>query len=276
MKLILLCLFILPFSVKSQKISLDFYAGLANYQGDLLSKKLSLDNSKPAFGLGLSYNYSDKLSARLFGTVTSLQGSDATNIKTDFNYRNLGFNTSLTEIQANVQFNLLSPSDYIISPYLFAGIAVFHFDPWTKDISGNKYYLQPLGTEGQGLERYPEKKLYKLTQAAIPFGGGITTQITNQLQLGVEMNLRKLFTDYLDDVSGTYADSTYLANNRNLASSRLAFRGNELLNGQNYPTEGAQRGNPKSKDWYYTAVIRISYFLKGKDNNSKKYGCPSF
>ncbi len=90
------------------------------------------------------------------------------------------------------------------------------------------------------------------------------------------MNLRKLFTDYLDDVSGTYADSAYLSNNRSLSSSKLAFRGNEILNGENYPAEGAQRGNPKSKDWYYTGVIRFSYYLKGRNNNSKKYGCPTF
>lgn len=276
MKFLVFCLLFLPFSSKSQKISFDFYAGLANYQGDLLSKKLSLDNSKPAFGAGLSYNYSEKLSARLFGTFTNLQGSDATNIKTGFNSRNLSFNTSLVELQTSIQYNILPLEKFVISPYIFAGIAVFHFNPYTKDISGNKYFLQPLGTEGQGLERFPEKKPYKLTQAAIPFGGGITTAITNEFCIGLEINLRKLFTDYLDDVSGTYADSAYLANNRGIISSKLAFRGNEIINGDRYPAEGAQRGNPKSKDWYYTTVIRFSYFLKGKNNNSKKYGCPSF
>ena len=274
MKFFVFCLLLFPFSVSSQKISIDLYAGLANYQGDLLSKRLSLNNSNPAFGLGLSYNYSEKISARLFGTYTNLQGSDATN--TDFNYRNLSFKTRILEAQANIQYNFVSTSDYIISPYIFAGVAIFNFNPWTTDISGNKYFLQPLGTEGQGLERYPDKKIYKLTQAAIPFGGGFTTEISSEFHIGIEINLRKLFTDYLDDVSGNYADSSYLANNRSLISSKLAFRGNELINGQNYPPEGAQRGNPKSKDWYYTTVIRLSYFLGSNGNKSKKLGCPSF
>ena len=274
MKFFVFCLLLLPFSVSSQKISIDLYAGLANYQGDLLSKRLSLNNSNPAFGLGLSYYYSEKISARLFGTYTNLQGSDATN--TDFNYRNLSFKTRIIEAQANIQYNFVSASDYIISPYIFAGVAIFNFDPWTTDVSGNKYFLQNIGTEGQGLERYPDKKLYKLTQAAIPFGGGFTTEISSDFHIGLEINLRKLFTDYLDDVSGNYADSSYLANNRSLISSKLAFRGNELLNGQNYPAEGAQRGNPKSKDWYYTTVIRLSYFLGNNGNKSKKLGCPSF
>lgn len=49
-----------------------------------------------------------------------------------------------------------------------------------------------MNTEGQGLTRYPEKKLYNNNQFAIPFGGGLKLALTNKLQVGLEIGLRKL------------------------------------------------------------------------------------
>jgi hypothetical protein len=59
-----------------------------------------------------------------------------------------------------------------------------------------------LSTEGQGI--YPDKKPYSLWQPTIPFGGGVKFAITENLRIGFEIGLRKLFTDYLDDVSTSY------------------------------------------------------------------------
>ena len=59
--------------------------------------------------------------------------------------------------------------------------------------------LQPLGTEGEGF--YKGEKKYNLTQLAIPIGGGFKYAISNNVRIGIEVGFRKLFTDYLDDVS---------------------------------------------------------------------------
>jgi hypothetical protein len=97
-----------------------------------------------------------------------------------------------------------------ITPYVFVGVAVYHFNPYAYDTTGKKVYLQPLSTEGEGLPQYPGRKEYALTQLAIPFGGGIKFRITDRVVLAYEIGMRKLFTDYLDDVSNTYVSETVL------------------------------------------------------------------
>jgi hypothetical protein len=41
------------------------------------------------------------------------------------------------------------------------------------DEQGNKTYLKPLSTEGQGLTAYPDRKPYNLYQAALTYAAGI-------------------------------------------------------------------------------------------------------
>ena len=121
---------------------------------------------------------------------------------------------------------------------------------------------------------YPDKT-YALTQFAIPFGGGLKFAVTENLRFGIELGFRKLFTDYLDDVSTNYVDSATLLNARGPVAVELAYRGDEV-GGGNYPTAGRQRGSPKFKDWYYLTGIRISYVInKGRGRKGNALGCPS-
>ncbi len=59
-----------------------------------------------------------------------------------------------------------------VTPYLFGGISVFYFNPYATDPAGDKVYLRPLSTEGEGLPMYPDRKEYSLVNMAFPFGGG--------------------------------------------------------------------------------------------------------
>lgn len=83
--------------------------------------------------------------------------------------------------------------------------------------------------------------------------------------MGVEFGVRKLFTDYLDDVSTTYVDQNLLLLNRGAKAVELAFRGGELKNGATYPADGTQRGGNKAKDWYYFTGITASFRIGGSD-----------
>jgi hypothetical protein len=64
----------------------------------------------------------------------------------------------------------------------------------------------------------------------------------------------------------------------------LAFRGDELNNGQIYPLDGEQRGTPKEKDWYYYIGIgvelnfeKLSGLISGKRKSKDYYNsrCPT-
>jgi hypothetical protein len=68
--------------------------------------------------------------------------------------RNLNFRTSLHELHAGLEANLFSLEQKKSTPYLFAGVGVFHLNPYTYE-GNQKVFLQPLGTEGQGLKKIP-------------------------------------------------------------------------------------------------------------------------
>jgi len=164
---------------------------------------------------------------------------------------------------------------------LFVGVAVYHFNPYTTDTAGRKTYLRPLSTEGEGF--LPGKNNYNLTQIAIPFGAGVKLSLSDNVNVGVEVGYRKLFTDYLDDVSTTYVDEATLLANRGAEAVELAYRGNELKNGAPYPRAGVIRGGAAHRDWYYFTGITASFRLfsgnglgssTGTGKHSK-YGCPA-
>jgi len=268
---------LLSLNAFSQKLHFDFYGGAAYYQGDLQTKRFDLNQTKPAVGLGLSYDISSKFIVRGAANYIKLSGSDE--IKGDVkgtSFRNLRFSSNVWEAQLALEYNILAIEDRGFTPYVFGGIAAFHFNPYSNDSAGNKVFLRSLTTEGQGLSQYPDKKLYANNQLAIPFGGGVKLALSDKLQIGLEVGLRKLFTDYLDDVSGNYADSTILATARGAQAANFAYRGSEIPGTLGYPAEGSQRGNPKFKDLYYTVGLKVSYLLSNRNGQSRKSktGCP--
>ncbi len=120
---------------------------------------------------------------------------------------------------------------------------------------GDEIILQELGTEGQGTI-LSSKKQYKLNQFAIPLGIGIKFNLKKRLAISLEYGIRKTFTDYLDDVSGKYVSPVALAELRGPLAAQLA---DPSLNQQSYHTEGLNRGNANTKDWYAMYGIMITF-----------------
>lgn len=257
------------------RLNLTLSGGFANYYGDLQSKPLTLDQAHGAFGVGLKYDLTDHFAVRgglFYGRISA----DDKNNKASLRARNLNFYTRIIEVNAMAEYALFSLQDKRFTPYVFGGLAALRFNPYTFDSTGGKYYLRPLSTEGQGLSAYPDRKPYKLTQLAIPFGAGLRLRVSEKVTLAYEFALRKTFTDYLDDVSTTYVDPAVLAAERGPKAVELSYRGGELKNGDPaYPT-GEVRGGAKSKDWYYfsgiTVTIGIGNALLGGGRG--KIGCP--
>jgi Domain of unknown function (DUF6089) len=274
MQRIFVFLFIISVSsVKAQNLHINLLGGLSNYNGDLQPKKLTLKGIQPAFGAGLLYEITDKFTARLMFTHGTLKAADA---NSPYNKdRNLSFSSPVNEVSLGVEYDILNLYETSITPYLFTGIAVYHFNPSAIDSNGAKVFLQPLGTEGQGF--YLNRQKYSLTQFSLPVGGGIKLALTPNVRLRAEAGIRKTFTDYLDDVSSTYADMDELLLNNGAKAVELAFRGGEIKQGLIYPVAGRQRGNPKSKDLYYFAGLAISFRIQseyGSRSGRSQLGCP--
>jgi hypothetical protein len=168
------------------------------------------------------------------------------------------------------------------TPYVFAGVGLYHFKPYTHAEDGTKTFLQPLSTEGQGI--VAGKKEYKLTQFNIPLGIGATYAISEDIRVGLELGYRKLFTDYLDDVSSEYVDQGVLLAARGQAAVDLAYRGDEVGAGT-YPAAKTNRGGANEKDGYYYMALTVtvrSFIDQYKRiaglpsyHRDKKVGCPA-
>lgn len=258
---------------KTQNLHFTLFAGTSNYQGDLQASRFTFGQAKYAIGAGAMYELTDKLYLRVGLTIAKVGADDK---KSSANgIRNLSFSTPITEGQLGLEYDILNIYEHSFTPYVFGGIAVYHFNPSALDKAGNKVFLQPLGTEGQGF--YLGRQKYGLTQLAIPFGGGFKLALSDDIRLRFETGLRILSTDYLDDVSTTLADKNELLFNNGQKAVDMAFRGDELKPVVSYPAAGAKRGNPSVKDYYYFTGLGISFRLSPKYDRGYgkgQLGCP--
>lgn len=252
-----LALSITALSADCQGFHINLFAGASNYQGDLQSKRFTFNQAHFAGGLGFSYDISQRVAVRAGFKIGKISGDDRYGKN---NKRNLNFSSQLTEGDIDIQYFITPLGAHSLTPYIFAGVALYHYDPYTFDTSGTKYYLPPLSTEGEGF--IAGRNMYQLTQISIPLGGGVKLALSDNLDVGFELGFRKLSNDYLDDVSKTFVDENALFANRGAKAVELSYRGGELKGGSTvYPDAGSQRGNAGSKDWYYFTGITLSFRL---------------
>jgi hypothetical protein len=281
MKQLLIAVFCLPLLSSAQNFHFSGRFGMAGYQGDLKASSISLSGNKLMGSLGVRYDLTERISLRSYLTLTSLKADDKKGTE-GMKTRNLNFKSGLFAWEGGAQYSFLNPNESWWIPYAFTGIGVFHFNPKTKDANGNNVKLQPLNTEGQGVITGVKK--YGLTQLSIPVGIGIERSLNEDMRLGLEIGYHFTFTDYIDDVSGTYVDEALLLDLKGQQTVDIAYRGDEVGAGP-YPTAGTMRGNAKNKDGYYYIAVTYTvryFFDKYKQiaglpsyKRDKKAGCPA-
>jgi hypothetical protein len=264
--LITIIVFASPFIVNAQRNEVGIYLGTSYYLGDLNPYK-QFFLTKPAGGIIYRYIISYRLALKFDGLYGSVAGDDAKS-KADVT-RNLSFKSNIFEASSQLEYNFLpyltgSKGKDNITPYIFAGLAIFHFNP-QAEYNGVWYALQTLGTEGQRTSD-SNLKPYSLTQVSIPFGLGIKCSIGNNFCVGAEWGLRKTFTGYIDDVNSVYSDPTVIAAENGPVAAALSDRSIKS-SGQN--DTGLKRGNGKP-DWYSFAGAFITYRFKTAGDKS----CP--
>ncbi|MBC7872836.1 MAG: outer membrane beta-barrel protein [Ferruginibacter sp.] len=247
---------------KSATISL--FTGVMNYQGDVKPDNFTIDHSNLAVGISIRKPLNRWFAVRGGVNMGKISAADRWNSE-DLKARNLSFTTTIKEAYLGLEISVLDMSAGRFTPYVYGGIAVFHFNPWTNDKNGTKTFLKPLSTEGQGLSQYPDQKPYNLTQLCLPFGGGARFAVNDGLSVGVEFNQRKSFTDYIDDVSSHFVDRDALLQEKGILAVELAYRSDELPGGRPlFPAHGEKRGTPSQMDWYYffglTMEMKLSNF----------------
>jgi len=258
--------------------------GVANYYGDLTHDYVVAKESNPAYGGFIKYNLDHRMGVKFNVYSGTISAADKNSSRASLNARNLSFTSSVTEVAFTFEYNILGfrPVEFRqrYSPYVYAGLAGFHYNPQAY-YEGEWYDLQPLGTEGQGMEIFPYREKYSLYQFAIPMGIGFKYALTERWNLGVEYGARWTFTDYLDDVSKTYVDRNLLIEANGIDAYNLSNRSGEYLLGEPFDYQNNDwRGDPTNTDWYMWLGVTFSRnMIKGieegfKTSTKSMLGCP--
>lgn len=252
----LLILVFATLTVRAQMWEIGGIAGAAGYMGDL-NQREPFKVSGAAFGAYIQRNYGGYLSVKATYMHGRIQGADSTSSDAINRARNLSFATNLDEVAAVVQFHFLEfrpgIDRHAFAPYIFLGIGAVGFNPTAK-YNGQTYDLQPLMTEG-------ETKPYSKVALTIPYGAGIKYNFKKSLSLAFDLGYRNPSTDYLDDVSGNYADKTKFTNPVAVALSDRTGEKTGVYTG----VAGTQRGDGRSHDSYFFMSLSISFtFISDK------------
>jgi len=234
------------------------WLGTSYYFGDL---NTSFNLSKPGIAGGLigRWNFNDRLCLKFGANYGNISAYDADSKNSYEKARNLSFKSVIIDGTAQFEFNFLpyihGSKDQFYTPYLFTGFSVFYFNP-KAEYNGEFVELRPLGTEGQfkGDEYYT-------VQGALTYGIGFKIDLSYEWSLNFELSARRLFSDYLDDVSTVYPDMDDLEAQRGQIAVDLSDRSmvgpNEIKIGQ----AGRQRGDKNNNDTYVMFGIGLVYYF---------------
>jgi hypothetical protein len=263
------------FSKRKQYNSVGFSLNAMNYFGDVTPEpdftSFRFASTRPNVGISFTRRFYPRISGRValnYGRIVGDDAKAASAADPDGRfryYRNANFRNDILEASGVIivdlienRNNYLKRPDFV--PYVFAGVAGFYHSPQGQDASGTFIDLQPLKTEGQD-------EGYSKTQFAIPFGGGVRYRINRNFDASLEIGWRKTFTDYIDDVGGTYAPFD------KLVTAEQQYFGRGISRPEKTPgfdNPGVQRGDLKGKtDWYITTGLSLNYILTPRIKNPK-------
>ena len=276
-----------PIQKKATILSFNF--GLSNYLGDIGSnsnvtqqffKNNHFKKQTNMYGVSFTKFWREVIGLRFSYNAGTVAASDSdvpyknSNDVSYFSYkRNLDFTTKLSEWSAMIEicpFKILNRKKGIfkaaLQPYGLLGIGRFKFNPqgtYYDEISQDYVLvdLAPLKTEGQGMAEYADRKPYQLTQINLPFGVGFNYHLGAKTSMSFEFVGRKLFTDYLDDVSTTFIDPTIYRNyfsGEDLEIAQSMTNKSAIIDPNNPYEIGGQRGNSKNNDFYYSFNLKLN------------------
>lgn len=281
MRKIVIIVFAAVISISSRAQDMDSYVqegefgvalGGAHYFGDL-NTRAALNRPKFAAGVFFRKQFGNYIGIKVAANYARLGYSDVYSKNEVQQRRNLSFNTNIWEFSVSGDFNFFKfypgISGFTYTPYVSLGVGVFSYDPFAY-LNNEKYYLRPLGTEGQGSVAFPDRKPYGSMGVCIPIAVGFKYNVNEKVNVFAEVGYRFTTSDYIDDVSTTYPGSDVfspLPSGQPSPAMLLSDRSYET--GDPIGIKNRQRGNSSQKDAYAIALFGVSF-------NISSYRCPKF
>lgn len=294
MKKLLLLLLLLPsvgFSQawKRYRKEMIYSVGATNFLGDLgganqvgtnYLKDLEIVMTRPSIGMGYRYRLDKRQFVKGEFLLGRLKGADQLTTEPFRNNRQIQVRTTLLEVSGQYEFMFNKDKNghrYNIKTakgvkglhlnyYGFIGVGFAIFQPKGVLPNGQWVALRPLTTEGQDRPYLP-------MTFTIPMGGGIKYGLTRLLSIGMEVGMRKTFTDYLDDVSTNYTDPNALRTKfGGIKGDNAAYLSNPAdPSSPNYGSTSPpnQRGDPTDKDAYMFVMFSLNQKIAPKRTKAK-------
>lgn len=253
----------------SQEKEFGLWAGTAVFLGDL-NPNVSFKNARVATGTFFRYNLNNRMAVRAGVNYAYIEAKDSYQKKYPYlQHRNLSFSSHIIELAALYEVNFFSYSTLKKkynkaknwTPYIFAGFSIFYYNP-TTSLNGNQYRLEYVGTEGQKSANLPSsRKGYNSYAFAIPFGMGIKYAFNQNWAFNFEVSSKYAFTDFIDDVSGSYPDVdevNYFENALNVGQL-LYDRSTEV--GHKTGITNKQRGTSSEADRFLYVGVTLTYTI---------------
>ncbi len=249
----------------SAKGELGLNVGTSQYFGDINPSAKLKPNSYSIGGFYQKY-FNNYIGVKLSANYARLHASDADDKNEAYKTRNLNFTNDIIELALAGSFNFFNYAPgfagHNFTPYVSLGIGALYTNPFTTDANGKKVFLRPLGTEGQNSILPHDGKKYGSFAMVFPLSVGVRQALSEKINLFAEVGYRFTNTDYLDDVSSTYAGSdAFLPSNYRgtPAQAALAQQLQDRSINQTMGKKGWQRGNSLANDSYMFMQIGISY-----------------
>ncbi len=278
---------------KYERHSLVASVGMSHFMGDLGGgakdaahflgvRDLDFAATRPVIKVNYRFRILEELSAKAGVGWAILAADDKYSGSLGRRSRNLHFRSHLFSFNLHAEYYFVKEktnpryafshlhSMRNFSAYVFTGISYNMFNPKAK-LDGRWVALQPLGTEGQGIDDNPAP--YKKTAIGWPVGLGAKYALSRKIAVGIEISNTYTNSDYIDDAHGSYFDNDKIKAKYGDDAARLADR--HLINGKPHVTPKKSghpiRGNTKYNDAFIFTVVTLTYKLK-KDRR----GLPKF
>ena len=201
----------------------------------------SLDFS---YGTFLSYVFND------FIELQSSYKYSSTRSKFPSNYlEDVGLKTDINSLSFRVNYNLFNFSDRTFINF-FLGLGLLNFQV-KGDYQGFYYDLKNLQTEGTD---------YSSITLFTPLGITIKKDVFKDFFIALELGYDKTFSDYLDDISGSYADyNSVLIDKGEVAAY---FSDPSRINSEFDFQKSGNRGNSINSDNLFTVLFSIGKKIK--------------
>lgn len=235
-----------------------FGAGATQFNGDLGGFSFSSTSWNASAGYRIRFRPFLVTSSKI--RMGQLRGDDAQKDDLYYSSRNLHFRTTFAELSQRIELIALTKepreSRYGIKgmkPFyydlvLHGGIGIMYFSPKARH-DGTWIALHPLKTEGQGLGG-PDP--YSRITAVLPLGLTFKWKTARMWKMGIELEYTFTFSNYLDDVGGTYFDSDILSNEVGASSAYLS---NPSTQNHDWFETGQPRGNDKLDGYFSISLI---------------------